>query len=68
MILEGFSSRGGTTTKGGRGPTLEIIWVDIAHPEFPSLEIVWMKTAHPGYWAKTVQYYDIKQFSFYMYI
>jgi len=44
--------------QGGRVPTLEIIWVGIAHPEFPSLEIVRMKTAHPGYCAKTVQYYD----------
>jgi len=26
--------------QGGRVPTLEIIWVGIAHPEFPSLEIV----------------------------
>jgi len=26
--------------QGGRVPTLEIIWVGIAHPKFPSLEIV----------------------------
>jgi len=26
--------------QGGRGPTLKIIWVGIAHPEFPSLETV----------------------------
>jgi len=34
-------------------PTLEIIWVGIAHPEFPSLEIIWVTTAHPGFCAKT---------------
>jgi len=26
--------------QGGRGPTLEIIWVEIAYREFPFLEIV----------------------------
>jgi len=44
--------------QGGHVPTLEIIWVGIAHPEFPSLERVWVTTAHPGYCAKTVAYYD----------
>jgi len=50
---------------GGQGghvptlmPTLEIIRVSIAHPEFPSLERVWVMTAHPGFCAKTVLYYD----------
>jgi len=44
--------------QGGHAPTLEIIWVGIAHPEFPSLEIIWVTTAHPGFFEKTVLYYD----------
>jgi len=43
---------------GGHAPTLKIIRVGIAHPEFPSLEIIWVTTAHPGFCAKTVLYYD----------
>jgi len=48
---------------GGREPTLEIIWVGIAHPEFPSLEIVWMKLPTLEIVQKQ---YSIKQFSFYI--
>jgi len=44
--------------QGGHVPTLEIMWMGIAHPEFPSLERVWVTTAHPGFCAKTVLYYD----------
>jgi len=40
--------------QGGHVPTLAIIWVGIAYPEFPSLERVWVTTAHPGFCAKTV--------------
>jgi len=44
--------------QGGHVPTLEIIRVDIAHPEFPPLEKVWVSTALPGFCAKTVLYYE----------
>jgi len=44
--------------QGGHAPTLEIIWVGIAHTEFPSLKRVWVTIAHPGICAKTVPYYD----------
>jgi len=44
--------------QGGHVPTLEIIWVGIAHPEFPSLERVWVMAAHPVFCAKTILYYD----------
>jgi len=44
--------------QGGHAPTLGIVRVGIAHPEFPSLERVWVTTAHPGLCAKTVLYYD----------
>jgi len=52
----------------GHAPTLEIIWVGIAHPKFPSLEIIWVTTAHPRFCAKTVAYCIMinKQFSFYV--
>jgi len=43
--------------QSGHAPTLEIIWVGIAHPEFPLLERVWMTTTHPGFCAKTVGAY-----------
>jgi len=42
--------------QGGHEPTLEKIWVGIAHPEFPALERVWLTTAHPGICAKRVLY------------
>jgi len=44
--------------QGGHVPTLEIIWVGIAHPEYPSLEIVWVMSAHPGFGEKVVSYCD----------
>jgi len=44
--------------QGGHVPTLEIIWVGIAHPELPSLKRVWLTTVHPGFLEKTVPYYD----------
>jgi len=48
----------GLGEQGGHEPTLEIIWLGIAYPEFPFLERVWVTTAHPGFCAKTVMYYD----------
>jgi len=44
--------------QGGHVPTLEIIWLGIAHSEFPILEKNWVTTAHPGFCPKTVLYYD----------
>jgi len=37
---------------GGHVPTLKIIWVGIANPEFSLFEIVWVRTPHPGFCAK----------------
>jgi len=44
--------------QGGHAPTLNIIWLGIAHPEFHSLKKVWVTTAHPGFCAETVPYHD----------
>jgi len=52
--------------QGGHAPTLVIIWVGVAHPEFSSVEIIWVTTAHPGFCAKTVGIMINKQFSFYV--
>jgi len=48
--------------QGGHVPTLEKIWVGIAHPTFPSLVGVWVTTTHPGFLCKGIMI--IKQFRF----
>jgi len=52
--------------QGGHVPTLEKIWVGIAHPTFPSLVGVWVTTTHPGFCAKQYCIMLNKQFSFYV--